>query len=546
MARSTHRIKRQIMDLQLARRALAPIIQDQASRVHKHRLLPLIDRICTNASPPGQIDRIQRIELDLGEISASELEDELVTRLSRALTEALQREITRNQRRSRASGGPPIAIQSALELFAVFARTGQVPWWADGRQAGLLASNLTKLLRQAPTRIADLVVQLGDQPESLKRVAAAYDDRLLAELFGVLAPSARFSDISRHGSESAKPLTSAALATSLVAVVRSAAGALERTPDRTRAAAWHSALQVVSRDRRRSFEALCKEVLIVVALKLGVTYRALVGQLCTAIGGAASPTTRGPRCAVVRVIEALDARIPRQKTGSQTESVSLSESPSISESLSESESESESVSISESLSESPSLSASEPRRPPEAPFDVSPFTAADEIYVHDSGLVLLSPFFGHFFRHVGLREDDQLRDRAARHRAVGLLHHLVTEAPAPTEYQVPLAKLLCGVALDDVIEFGDPISDAEAQECHRFIEAMIGHAPILNNMSVAGFRAGFLARDGVLAARHGEWLLRVEYESYDVVLDHLPWSVDWVKQPWMTPDTLLRVEWTAP
>jgi hypothetical protein len=45
----------------------------------------------------------------------------------------------------------------------------------------------------------------------------------------------------------------------------------------------------------------------------------------------------------------------------------------------------------------------------------------------------------------------------------------------------------------------------------------------------------------MLGTRDGAWLLRVERESYDVVLDRFPWPLDWIKLPWMA--VALRVEW---
>jgi hypothetical protein len=70
---------------------------------------------------------------------------------------------------------------------------------------------------------------------------------------------------------------------------------------------------------------------------------------------------------------------------------------------------------------------------------------------------------------------------------------------------------------------------------------VIAHAPILHNMSLQGLRGTFLLCQGVLSARDGAWLLRVQRETYDVVLDRFPWSITWVKLPWM--NTLLRVAW---
>ena len=60
-------------------------------------------------------------------------------------------------------------------------------------------------------------------------------------------------------------------------------------------------------------------------------------------------------------------------------------------------------------------------------------------------------------------------------------------------------------------------------------------------MSAEGLRGTFLWRKGVLSSRDGAWLLRVERESYDLVLDRFPWSFEWIKLPWMK--AALRVEW---
>ena len=42
-------------------------------------------------------------------------------------------------------------------------------------------------------------------------------------------------------------------------------------------------------------------------------------------------------------------------------------------------------------------------------------------------------------------------------------------------------------------------------------------------------------------SRDGAWLLRVERQTYDLVLDRFPWGWEWLRLPWM--DAPLRVEW---
>ena len=73
------------------------------------------------------------------------------------------------------------------------------------------------------------------------------------------------------------------------------------------------------------------------------------------------------------------------------------------------------------------------------------------------------------------------------------------------------------------------------------LAAVIDHAPILDAMPIPRFRASFLQRAGVLGVRAGSWLLTVERQPYDLVLERFSWSWAWVKLPWM-PDAL-TVEW---
>jgi hypothetical protein len=95
--------------------------------------------------------------------------------------------------------------------------------------------------------------------------------------------------------------------------------------------------------------------------------------------------------------------------------------------------------------------------------------------------------------------------------------------------------------LEEVFDFGEALLPAEAEACESLLVAIVEHAPILRNMSADGLRGNFLLRQGALSTRDGAWLLRVERETYDVVLDRFPWNWEWVKLPWM--DLPLRVEW---
>ncbi|MEH6875697.1 MAG: contractile injection system tape measure protein, partial [Candidatus Competibacter sp.] len=169
------------------------------------------------------------------------------------------------------------------------------------------------------------------------------------------------------------------------------------------------------------------------------------------------------------------------------------------------------------------------------------YSDADAIYLGNAGLVILWPFLKTFFGRLGLLEDNGFIDQTARQRGAALLQCIASEDVEPPEYLLPLNKVLCGMALESVFELDTPLSEEEVAECNALLEAVIAQAPILNDMSIQGFRGSFLLRAGVLEVRDGAWLLRVERETYDLVLDRFPWSFEWVKLPWM--EAPLRVEW---
>jgi hypothetical protein len=171
----------------------------------------------------------------------------------------------------------------------------------------------------------------------------------------------------------------------------------------------------------------------------------------------------------------------------------------------------------------------------------SSFSETDAIYVGNGGLVILWPFLQPFFERLGLTHNKQFKDTSSAQRAVGLLQYLASGDESPLEFLLPLNKMLCGLAPESVFDFGVEISLEEKQECDDLLAAVIQQAPILKSMSSAGFRVSFLLRQGLLSTRDGQWLLRVERETHDIVLDRFPWGVSIIRLPWMT--AIMQVEW---
>ena len=192
----------------------------------------------------------------------------------------------------------------------------------------------------------------------------------------------------------------------------------------------------------------------------------------------------------------------------------------------------------------PAIAPSRPRAPPRAVVRARSEALArlDELYVEDAGLVLLWPFYERLFRRVGLTDDERrFVDEPARIQAVVLLELLATADPEPPEYRLPLAKVLCGVPLTGDFAPRLPLAPELHDECARLLAAVRDHVPDLGDIAPDGLRAAFLRRRAALRVRDGSWLLQVERQPHDLLLERFPWSWSWVKLAWM-PDPM-RVEW---
>lgn len=177
-------------------------------------------------------------------------------------------------------------------------------------------------------------------------------------------------------------------------------------------------------------------------------------------------------------------------------------------------------------------------QPPSAPAQTEA-EAASGLLVDHAGVVLLHPFLPRFFAGLGVAEGDELVDPR---RALCLLHHLVTGESTAPEHRLILAKALCGVPADEPVEADVGLSDDENAEATALLEAVTGHWEALRGSSPDALRVEFLQRPGVLRVTgDGDWLLRVESRTVDILLDQLPWGYSSFRLPWM--HRLMRVEW---
>jgi len=176
------------------------------------------------------------------------------------------------------------------------------------------------------------------------------------------------------------------------------------------------------------------------------------------------------------------------------------------------------------------------RQPPGAPADHP--EAGEGIYIENAGAILLHPFLPQLFETLGIAAKDKL---LKPERALCLLHFLTTGQAVAPEYELPLPKILCGLALQTPVDADVALTAGEREEALAVLAAVVGHWDALRDSSADALRGTFLLRPGKISLRHGDWLLQVQSETCDILLDRLPWGISAVRLPWMAQ--MLWVEW---
>ena len=169
-------------------------------------------------------------------------------------------------------------------------------------------------------------------------------------------------------------------------------------------------------------------------------------------------------------------------------------------------------------------------------------TALEEgVFVPNAGLILIVPFLPAFFRQLELVEGRNFRARAEQERALLLTQYLVALKTEMAEEELLLNKLICGWPPAEPAAGGITLSDRERNECEDLLQSVARHWTALGKTSNEALRETFLRREGKITGQEPHYKLQIERKGVDVLLDRLPWSIGYIKLPWM--DYSITVEW---
>ena len=593
MPKPTHIIHQQVFDLTLPQQRGAFELQTAISQQYQQKVLPLLSNYLDELVPADQVLRVDRLEVDLGTISLQDFD----VRLLAAIKTALEPKMVALKERDEAhfnvvQRSTPDAWAEVLQYFL---KTGTLPWWSKTAETKNLEATLfehmpnwsapfragikaqlqkaaaldTVLMNHltGPQTAAYLAQQVNTrQSLELRRLAAQFTDSWIAlliqqiyslsvEEFEKKQKTAEFFVQQYFAKDSQKarkmslllllnlidqhdlaqrihyllamPKVNSAATTSVpqqispVQIGNSASAEGEKTLDDSEANPWSDSPKTPISSKEQVDEQP----------------QAVLQPEPTA----AIPATTGPMNVEKQLAQHPNLDSPNAESRSSPEHP-LSTTPEPGSSA-----EHPLITTAEPGMSSKHLLSTIPEPVPSPEHLMStipePGLTAGVYYIENAGLVLLAPYLGDFLQVTGLLTQRNFKDEAAQQRAIHLLQFLATGELNAPEYFLVLNKILCGWPLAETLPREITLTDGEQAEAEQLLEAVIQNWSVLKNTSIAGLRETFLQRKGKLSFQtdHNAWLLQVEHQAYDILLNQLPWGYAMIKHSWMPH--LLKVEW---
>lgn len=163
-------------------------------------------------------------------------------------------------------------------------------------------------------------------------------------------------------------------------------------------------------------------------------------------------------------------------------------------------------------------------------------------YIDNAGLILLHPFLPTFFRSLNLTDQhNQFISVDAQQRAAVLLYHLQCGADEFEDWNMVLNRILCGLPSNAFLPPGLRLTQTEQQESLALLSSVIQHWEALRGAGVQALQNTYILRAGKITYKEDHWLLQVERNGFDILIERLPWGIGTVKLPWLKE--LIYCEW---
>jgi hypothetical protein len=489
-----HRIQRQIVELTIGAGTDGPAVHQELARPFWDRAVAELEHVFDRAAGPEERLRLERLDLDLGTIAGSgwpaEFRRKLVVELTRSLAQF--RAVPEAGEDGRGNRRPT----EAWRQFLFFLAHGRLPWWgtaSEERWNDLLSKGsdadwnaLRETVFSDPRARLRLVYSVDD--ELLERAIASWSGvPKAAQVLEALTPKRLGADVRR----------------------------------RWRRAFWITVLDWVATGGFRSPRGGPQLVRDLMTLRQMQMYAPEIGLAAFR----RSPHDDGADRDRIRAGEDVDLPKPwREWWLSRDDAVPFERA------VPERRGDTGELKGRVAAGSQPRAGASEKTRR-----DVED----EAIYFGGAGAILVHPFLEQLFRERGLLEGRSFRGPEARNRAVHLIGFITFDRVELPEYDLVLAKVICGVEMEEPIE-PVQLEDDDLVACDALLRAVLEHWTALRSSSPDWLREQFFLREGKLEDVDSGRRLTIERRAQDVLLTRLPWGFGVVAPPWLTDRIFVR------
>lgn len=493
-----HIIHKQTVTLEMEESKDSNLLQDKVSHLLRGDLNGAMEAIFDRISANGEVIRIDKLRLDLGEIAPANFEAEFKSRLIDELTKAMPKSKSENS--DNAIVLKP--VESLATMLRYFLEYGRLPWYAGSKQIHGWEAEILEKFGEAEWKALVEWTRMEHAPVStiVERLVWQFSDKFIVIFLSqsglyqqlVAEPELVFND--------------------MILVLNELH---EEAPSVRRFTAWRVILEAAV--KRTPLVQVLREVIE----KAAEISPAAIIQALKKQNWASRLKTPVVKKAMTKIAKdtALIAKLEKKMKGDEKKYVKIGD-----ESAPENPASKKEIEMKRNV---------ESRKPPE--------DEGDSIFVQNCGIVILAPFLKPYFYELGLLDDKDFADEEAQKRAVLLLHYLATGSYEAAEFDLTFQKLLCGLPLDEPLPNEIELSEKEKAETEGLLKSVTQHWPPLNNTSVEGLQTSFLQREGKMKILESGWMLQVETKTVDILLDKLPWGYSTIRLPWL--GYTIHVEW---
>ncbi len=475
-----HTIKKFSLELQVQSLEESYALHQRCNKLVKEDLIGRLDKILSTQFDKDEIIRINKIEIDLGNISNSDLEKEFIAKCIAGFTEKIK---NINVSKKIDSALPEIEIidkeTNCIEQFFYFLSTGKMPWALQGINFANWQAELIGAIKNNQIYFIEKLTETAAlQPAAIERLIIQFDDFFI---LAVLPDNI--------------PIVKTDLENLFLAIKKI-------IPFSQMIAVRKKILQVVL------------PVLLNFPLKNEENkIQQLIENLSKDYPGTEEKTLISLQEKITAIVKKVNENILAGKTNNTTaEKKTIEELQTVVK-----------------KEDSKEKIKNEPEE--------------KSVFIENAGLIILHPFLHNLFKATGLMEEERFKNDFCKQKAAHLLQYLINSEQQLPEFVMPLNKILCGLSNEEHIDRFIQLDDAEIKEAGELLNAVITHWSVLKNTSSASLQQTFLQRKGKLSFNEtdGYWKLQVERNAVDILLDKIPWGFAYIKLPWMLFP--LAVEW---